>query len=216
MDAAHERLTVVVADANVRFRRTLAAALEPEGFDLVAEIDDASAVVAAVEELKPDFLLVDAALPGKGLAAVARVARRFPATTVVMMGVSPDPAVAVSALERGAAGYLSKWLRTAELAKTLRAARLGEPAVSRAMLPAVIGRVRGRIPRSVELGGSAVELTLREREVAELLRDGVGTSEIADRLGLSPVTVRRHVSSLLRKLGVTDRDAAIRLLAAPH
>jgi DNA-binding NarL/FixJ family response regulator len=211
-EPAQERLTLLVADANARYRATVARALEPEGFDLVAEIEDASEVLGAVEQLKPDILLVDFALPGKGLAAVARVARRFPSTTIVVMGVSSDPAVALSALERGASGYLSKWLRPGELARTLRAARLGEPAVARSMLPALIGRVRERLPRQVALGEGSVELTVRERDVAELLRDGVGTGDMAELLGLSQVTVRRHVSSLLRKLGVADREAAVRLL----
>jgi DNA-binding NarL/FixJ family response regulator len=208
------RVTLVVAAANTRYRMSLATGLEPEGFDLVAEVDEASGVVEAVTAHRPDVLLVDSNLPGRSLGAIARVARRFPATTIVVMGVATDPVGALAALERGASGYLSKWMRPGELAKTLRAARLGEPAVPRAVLPALISRVRAQPPRRVLLVEGSVELTVRERDVAELLRDGVGTGEMADELGLSPVTVRRHISSLLRKLGAPDREAAVRLLEA--
>jgi DNA-binding NarL/FixJ family response regulator len=209
-----ERLTFVVADTNARFSASLSTSLEPEGLDLVDSVDTASEVVRAVEEHRPDILLIDSALPGRNLGAIARVARRFPATTIVVMGVSTDPAGALAALERGASGYLSKWMRPNELAKTLRAACQGEPAVPRSMLPALISRIRTQPPRRVLLVEGYVELTVRERDVAELLRDGAGTGEMADQLGLSPVTVRRHVSSLLRKLGAPDRESAVRLLEA--
>jgi DNA-binding NarL/FixJ family response regulator len=211
---AIERLTFIAADTNARFCGSLATSLEPEGFDLVAAVADASRVVRTVDEHRPDLLLIDSALPGRSLGAIARVARRFPETTIVVMGVATDPAGALAALERGASGYLSKWMRPSELAKTLRAARLGEPAVPRSMLPALISRVRTQRPRRVLLVEGSVELTVRERDVAELLRDGVGTGDMADQLGLSPVTVRRHVSSLLRKLGAPDRESAVRLLEA--
>jgi DNA-binding NarL/FixJ family response regulator len=209
-----ERLTFVVADTNARFSNSLSASLEPEGLDLVASVDTASDVVRVVEEHRPDVLLVDSALPGRNLGAIARVARRFPATTIVVMGVATDPAGALAALERGASGYLSKWMRPGELAKTLRAACEGEPAVPRSMLPALISRVRTQSPRRVLLVEGTVELTVRERDVAELMRAGAGTGEMADQLGVSPVTVRRHVSSLLRKLGAPDRESAVRLLEA--
>jgi DNA-binding NarL/FixJ family response regulator len=101
-----------------------------------------------------------------------------------------------------------------ELAKTLRAARNGEPALSRAMLPALIQQVRGRPQRRLALPGGPVELTVREWDVAELLRDGLNTAEIAGRLGVSPVTVRRHMASVLKKLGTPDRQAAVRALRA--
>jgi DNA-binding NarL/FixJ family response regulator len=212
--AAAQRLTFVVADTNARYCASLATSLEPEGLDLLAVVEDASGIVRTVAEHRPDVLLIDSNLPGRSLGAIARIARRFPATTIVVMGVSTDPAGALTALERGASGYLSKWMQTGELAKTLRAAREGEPAVPRSILPALISRVRTQPPRTVLLVEGSVELTVRERDVAQLLRDGAGTGEIADQLGLSPITVRRHTSSLLRKLGAPDRESAMRLLEA--
>src|SRR5438067_12408518 len=104
---------------------------------------------------------------GNGLNAIAAVARRSPATAIVVLTVSPDAADLLAALERGASGYLLKGMPSGELAKTLRAARNGEPALSRAMLPALIEQVRGRPPRRIALPHGRIELTVREWDVAE-------------------------------------------------
>ena len=207
-----EPLSLLIADDDAVFRAAIRAALEADGFDVVGEAEGAMAAVAAAVRLRPDICLVDAALPGSGLSAVSAIARRSPATTVVVLAAALDAAGLLAALERGASGYLLKETMPGELAKTLRAARLGEPALARAMVPALINHVRGRPQRRLLMAGRPVGLTAREWDVAELLRDGRTTLEIAERLGLSPVTVRRHVSSMLRKLGTPDRQAAVRVL----
>ncbi len=207
-----EPLSLLIADDHAAFRAGIKAALEADGFDVVGEAAAAGTAVAAAVRLRPDICLVDAALPGNGLAAVSAIARRSPATTIVVLAASSDSAGLLAALERGASGYLLKETMPGELAKTLRAARLGEPALARAMVPALINHVRGRPQRRLMPAGSPVGLTVREWDVAELLRDGLTTLEIAERLGLSPVTVRRHVASMVRKLGTPDRQAAVRVL----
>jgi two-component system nitrate/nitrite response regulator NarL len=205
-------LSLLIADEHAAFRARIGAALEADGFDLVGEAESAATAVAAAVRLRPDICLVDAALPGNGLSAVSAIARRSPATTIVVLAASPDSTGLLAALERGASGYLLKETMPGLLAKTLRAARLGEPALARAMVPALIDHMRGRPQRRLLRSGSPVQLTAREWDVAELLRDGYTTQEIAERLGLSPVTVRRHVASMVRKLGASDRQAAVRLL----
>ena len=212
MEQPQEPFSLLIADGEPVFRASIRAALEANGFDVVGEAADAATAVAAAVRLHADICLVDAALPGNGLNAVSAIARRSPATTIVVLAAAADSDVLLAALERGASGYLLKGIPPHELAKTLRAARLGEPAVSRAMVPALIAHVRGRPQRRLTLAGGPVELTAREWDVAELLRDGLTTVEIAERLGLSPVTVRRHVASMLAKLGAADREAAVRLL----
>jgi len=211
-DGSPEAISVLIADHHAAFRAGIRAALEADGFVIVGETADAAATVSAAVRERPDICLVDVVIPGNGLNAVTAIARRSPATTIVVLTVSSDSADLLAALERGASGYLLKGMRSGELAKTLRAARNGEPALSRAMLPALIHQVRGRPQRQIALPDGPVELTVREWDVAELLRDGLSTIEIAGRLGLSPVTVRRHVASVLKKLGAPDRQAAIRVL----
>ena len=205
-------ISVLIADCHTPFRAGIRAALEGDGFVIVGEAADAAATVAAAVRTRPDVCLVDIVMPGNGLNAVAATARRSPATTIVVLTVSSDPADLLAALERGASGYLLKGMASTELAKTLRAARNGEPALSRAMLPALIEQVRRRPQRRIALPDGPTELTLREWDVAELLRDGFDTGEIAGRLGVSPITVRRHVAAVLKKLGAPDRRAAVRAL----
>lgn len=205
------RATLLIADIDSSFREAARVVAEADGFRVVGEVEDAVATIGAVERLHPDVLLVDATLPGDGLGVVAGLARRFPSTTIVVTSPFPESLVALEALERGASGYVCKG-ETGGLARTLRAAQLGEPVLPRAMLPALIRRIRTRLPRRIVLPSGTIQLTARERDVGELLRDGLSTAEIADRLGLSPVTVRRHASTLARKLGVSGRDSAARAL----
>jgi DNA-binding NarL/FixJ family response regulator len=211
-EQARETLSLLIADADPAFRSRASSALEAEGFDVVGESGDAAATVAEAVRLRPDICLLDADLPGNGLGAVAAISRRSPGTTVVVLAASPESAGLVAAFACGASGYLVRGLPGDELAKTLRAAQFGEPAVARAMVPALIEHLRTRPQRRLALPDGPVKLTVREWDVAELLRDGLKTGEIADRLGLSPVTVRRHVGSMMRKLGTADRPAAVRLL----
>jgi DNA-binding NarL/FixJ family response regulator len=207
-----EAISVVIADHHAAFRAGIRAALEADGFAIVGEADDATSTVSTAVLTRPDICLVDVVMPGNGLNAVAAIARRSPTTTIIVLTVSSDSADLLAALERGASGYLLKGMPAGELAKTLRAARNGEPALSRAMLPALIHQVRGRPQRQISLPEGRVELTVREWDVAELLRDGLSTAEIATRLGVSPVTVRRHLASVLKKLGAPDRQSAVRAL----
>jgi DNA-binding NarL/FixJ family response regulator len=206
-----DAMSVLIADGDAAVRAGIRSALEADGFVIVGEAADATSAVSDTVRSRPDICLVDVALPGNGLNAVAAIARRSPATTIVALTVSPGSRELVEALERGASGYLLKGIAADELAKTLRATRTGEPALSRSLLPALMEQVRRRPQRRITMP-EGVELTTREWEVSELLRSGLSTAEVAGRLGLSPVTVRRHVSSMLKKLGAPDRQAAVRAL----
>jgi two-component system, NarL family, nitrate/nitrite response regulator NarL len=209
---AADSIRVLIADPEPAFRAGVRAALEADGFTVVAESSNASAAVAKAVETQPDICLLDIEMPGNGLNAVSAIARQSPRTTIVVLTHSSDSADLLASLERGASGYLLKGIGTDDLAKSLRATRLGEPALSRAMVPALIRQVRGRPQRRISMPDGPVELTVREWDVAELLRDGLNTVEIGNRLGVSPITVRRHAASLMHKVGAGDRKAVIRVL----
>jgi DNA-binding NarL/FixJ family response regulator len=198
----------------VSYRRDVREALEARSFLVVGEADDAAAAMAAASRLRPDICLIELDLPGDGLYAIGRMARSFSEMLIVVLSRSSRPQDVVNAFARGAAGYLLKEISVERLAGTLRAARLGEPAVSRSLVPHLVAEIRRGSERRLALPGGTVTLTRREWEVGEALSDGLSTSEIADRLGVSPVTVRRHVGLLLQKLGAESREAAIGLLRA--
>jgi two-component system, NarL family, nitrate/nitrite response regulator NarL len=200
-------ITVLIADGQAPLRAGVRSALTGRGFEIVAEACDARSAVAAAELERPDICLVDFTLPGSCLTAVSQIARRVPTTTIVVMAVSADAAQVIAALERGAAGYLPKDIGAGELATVLHAAVAGEPALARSLVPYLIDHVRRGPRRHLVLPTGTVALTPREWDVAELLKDGLATDDIGERLGLSPVTVRRHISSLLKKSGAQSREA---------
>jgi DNA-binding NarL/FixJ family response regulator len=203
---------VLIADDDAAHRRAIRNALEANGFSVVGETGDAAAAISAAERLRPDIVLFEIQLAGEGLAAIRRIARAAPRTLIVVLSRSDRPEDVIAAFAHGASGYLLKGLSGAQLASTLRAADRGEPAVSRALVPHLVDEIRRGSARRVALPGGPVTLTPREWEVAELLREGNSTADIAERLGVSPVTVRRHVSLLLRRLDVTSRQDAVELL----
>jgi DNA-binding NarL/FixJ family response regulator len=207
-------LTVVLADDHAPTRVGVRAAIEREGFRVVAEVASGHAAIDAVAEHSPDVCLLDINMPGNGIRAAAEIAQRAPGTVIVMLTVSRDDADLFQSLRAGAAGYLLKDTDPERLPHALRGVLDGEAALPRSLVARVIEEFRGgesrrRLPGPKRHG---VELTGREWDVLEQMREGRTTAEIASGLGISPVTVRRHVSSVLAKLDVPDRDAAVRLL----
>ena len=205
-------IPVVIADADAAFRARVRATLEGDGFVVVGEPGDAVAAVPATIAALPDIVLIDIEMPGGGLDAVAAIATGSPRTTIIVLTVSSDSRDLLASLERGAAGYLLKNANAEELTSALRGTRQGQSALSPAMAPALVNHLRGSMKRQISMPTGPVKLTNREWDVAELLREGFNTDEISQRLGISPVTVRRHIASILKKLGTTNRTAAVRAL----
>ena len=212
--AALEHLSVVIADDDARHRRSVREALAPHGFAVSAEVADAASVAATASRLRPNIVLIELELPGEGLSAIGRIAKASPRTLIVVLSRSDRPEDVVAAFARGASGYLLKGLEGDRLASTLQAAFHGEPAVSRSLVPHLVEEIRRGSVRRLVLPDGPVRLTPREWEVGELLREGLTTAEMAERLGVSPVTVRRHVGLLLQKLGAKNRREAVEMLRA--
>ena len=209
-----EHLTVILADHDLTHRQLVRHALEKHGYRVVAEASDAAAAIGAATRLKPDICTIEIELPLEGLNAISRIAKASPTTMIIVLSSSNRAEDVISAFARGASGYLLKGITGEQLAASLQGAYAGEPPVSRAVVPYLVEEVRRGAVRRLTLPAGPVTLTPREWEVGELLREGHPTHEIANRLGVSPVTVRRHVGLLLTKLGAKDRDEAVELLRA--
>lgn len=207
-----EALTVLIADADRASRIRLRKELRDDGLVVVGDVGDADTAVAWAGRERPQICLIDLDLPGGGLNAIARVAEAAPQTLIVVLTESDRSDHLIAALTRGASGYLLKGMTGERLAATLRAAHHGETALSRSLVSHLITEIRRGPPRLLSLPDGPVMLSPREWEVGELLRDGCSSSEIATRLGVSAVTVRRHIGLLLRKLGVRDRATAVDVL----
>ena len=205
---------VLIADAGATTRAGIRMALEGHGFTVCAESSDSAAAVEAAARERPDVCLIDVTLAGGGIAAAERIALEAPGTTIVMLSASPNEDDLFAAVIAGARGFLPKDMDPARLPLALRGVMDGEAAVPRALVGRVLEefRARDRGRYAAELSRLGVELTLRESQILELLDRELTTSEIANRLAISSVTVRRHVSEILRKLEAPSRAAALQIV----
>ncbi len=203
-------LRVLVAHRHEATRVGLRLMLEAEGFEVCAESANAMETLARAGEAHPDLCLIDVSLLGGGAETAAALAQRADAPKAVMLAASTDPATLFASLGAGARGYLLHDLDADELAHGLRAVAAGFAVVGAHFARELVEDVR--VTRRL----AARQLSEREREVLALLGEGLTTRGVAARLGIAPPTVRRHVSSALRKLGVADRRAALALLGGVH
>ena len=206
---------ILIADDHAPTRKDVRDAIERDGrLEVCAEVADAVAAVEAAVRERPDLCLLDVRMPGGGLAAAWEITARLPETKVIMFTVSADDDDLFAALRAGASGYLLKELPPARLLPALLEALEGEAAIPRSLVSRLVTSFHDPAPRRRALIGDrqAAGLTSREWQVLDLLRRGLTTAEIADRLFVSRATVRSHIAAVLRKLRVPDRESAIRLL----
>ncbi len=200
-------IRMLVADAAPTARSGVRLALENAGCSVCAEAADASAAIEGALREQPDVCLLGTDLPGDAFAAAAAISGDLPKTSVVMF--APNESDLFAALEAGACGYLTKNIDPERLATALQRVPEGEAALPRRLVATLIEEFQARERRRCSPVLS--NLTGREVEVLELLSQGLKTAEIADRLFVARVTVRTHVASILRKLDVPDRQAAVRI-----
>lgn len=202
---------VVIADDHAPTRLGVRMALEEAGFEVCAEAATAPATVEAALREEPDVVLIDVHMPGNGIAAARQIVAQLPQTAVVMLTVSRDDDDLFHALQAGAKGYLLKDIDPQRLPHALQGVLDGEAALPRGLVAKLIDEFRHRDQVGVRPQGPLAKLTSREWDVLDLMRHGTSTREIAQQLYVSPVTVRTHVSAILRKLRVADRATAVRL-----
>jgi DNA-binding NarL/FixJ family response regulator len=210
----NDKISVLVADDHPPTRAGVRAALERDGFFVCAEVADAQAAIEAARRERPAVCLLDIHMPGEGIRAAEVIGNELPDTAVVMLTVSRSDEDLFDALRAGASGYLLKDIDPARLPLALRGVLDGEAALPRRLVSLLIEefRERRRRRRIPLVGRRSVELTDREWEVLELMRNGLTTEQIGERLFITPVTVRTHVSAILKKLHVANRDEAVQLL----
>jgi len=213
-----DALTVLLADDHAPTRSGVRLSLEGHGFRVCAEATSAQAAIDAARRWRPDVCLLDISMPGGGIEAARVIARDVPESAIVMLTVSRSDADIFAALRAGAAGYLLKDTSPERLPQALRGVVRGEAALPRTLVTRLIDDYRERAQRRwLRLaGGHGVDLSGREWDVLELLAQGLTTKEVADRLAISPVTVRRHVSALMKKAGVDRREDVVALLRGGH
>jgi DNA-binding NarL/FixJ family response regulator len=206
--------TIVIADHHQVTRLGVRMALMRGGFQVVGEAADREGTVGTALRERPDVCLLDVSMPGGGIETARRLAEAVPSTSVVMLTVSTNTEELLAALRAGAVGYLPKNTSPDRLPAALSGVLKGEAALPRTLVARVLQEFRAfaadAAVNPVRVG--KVQLTPRESEILRMLGSGLTTVEVAGLLSLSPITVRRHISAGVAKLGVADRDAAIRAI----
>ena len=207
-------MRILLVDDHPITREALAALLGQDDFSVVGQAADGEEAIELARRLQPELVLLDLSMPGlDGLGALPRIREAAPECEVVVLTASGTEENLLAAIRGGAAGYLLKSEPPERIVDFLRGVVNGEAALS--------GEVARRLLEQVREGGSrgvpdeiANVLSARELEVLLLLDEHLGTDEVAARLYISEHTVRSHVKSLLRKLGVSSRQEALSALQA--
>jgi DNA-binding NarL/FixJ family response regulator len=203
------RPSVFLVDDHSFFRSGLRSVLTEHGFTVVGDAPSGKAALPLIERRAPDVVVMDLSMPGmSGVDATREITERLPATAVLVVTVAAGEADVLDALEAGAAGYLLKDSEPKEIVRAVEAAANGDTPLSPRIARLVVQRARMASGGHSAATLAAEELTPREREVLRLLADGLDNTEIARTLFLSPTTVKRHVASIIRKLGVSNRIQA--------
>jgi two-component system nitrate/nitrite response regulator NarL len=189
-------------------------ALEEAGIVVCGRVASAAELIEAVTRLEPEVCLVDVDIPGGGLVAAAEMRAWKSSVAVIMLAPDLNEEDFLKAMAVGAIGYLPKSISAKRLPAVVRAVLLGEPAIPRPLVAVLMNRLRGGGAKRhlVVPDGRGVDLTSREWEVLDCMREGLSTREIAAKLLIADVTVRRHIGAVLKKLHVQSRREALELL----
>jgi DNA-binding NarL/FixJ family response regulator len=211
--ASSGRAQVLIAADRLPTRVGLRLALESEAD--CTEVSDADSAVDAAERDRPDVCVLDLAAASQRLRAATEIAAKSPSSAVIVITALLDETEFMALVRAGAAGYLPETVDPARLPHVVRDVMRGETAVPRRFVSRLVAELRGRDRRRNVILPEArrVVLTGREWEVVELLQRRLDTRTIAGTLGISQVTVRRHLSAVEQKLGVSTRRELLELLA---
>ena len=211
LPARAEPVRVLLADDYEIYQHGLKVILELEDdIVVVGQTVTAQQAMQAAVESQPDVVVLDIYFPdGNGIAVCREITRRLPDTRVLMLSASEDDTDLVEAIKAGATGYLLKDIAPDQLADSIRATASGQPQVSPALAPTLMGElsavVRGAPAREA---GPVTELTDREREVLGLVARGWSNRKVAEELFIAENTVKNHVRNILDKLQLGSRTEA--------
>jgi two-component system, NarL family, response regulator LiaR len=215
-----ERLTtikVLIVDDQLTFGEALELALAKEqDMEVVDVVTDGTSAVRAVNEHRPDVVLMDVAMPGmSGIEATRRIKAADPETQVVILSGYEDELLLGRAVQAGALGLLRKTEAVVDVANTVRHVHAGERVHSRKEIEGALRRLRHRREQDASVEQRLARLTPRELDVLQAMARGRKPEAVAEELQMSPNTVRTHFQNIMTKLGVHSKLEAL-VLAIRH
>jgi DNA-binding NarL/FixJ family response regulator len=202
---------IVLADDQALVRTGFRAILDArEDLEVVAEAADGNEAVVAVAEHRPDVVLMDIRMPSQdGIAATRQIVQSGASARVIMLTTFDLDDLVVAALRAGASGFLLKDAQAAELVHAVRVVAGGDALLAPAVTRRLLDRFATVALAPADASAALAVLTPRELQVLELVAAALSNAEIAQRLVISDVTVKAHVSAILRKLDLRDRVQAV-------
>ena len=199
-------IRVMIVDDHMMMRTGLRYTLRSFGdLELVGEAGSGAEAIEKCNDLQPDVILMDMVMPGiDGADATRQIRQRQPAVQIIALTSFQEQDLVERALQAGAIGYLLKNVDARELAEAIRAAHAGRPTLAEEATELLIQSTR-------EKTGPGHDLTGREREVLDLMSQGLTNAQIAERLSISQSTVKFHARGILFKLGAANRAEAVSL-----
>jgi len=209
-----DRVRTIICDADPMARRVVRDALQADRVAVIADVSSGREALELAVHYRPDVVVVDVLMPGlDGLETTRRITEQAPEVRVLMLTISDDPELGMTTLRAGAAGFLSKSIDPGELAENVRKVARGEAALSDELTLKLIERLRSLPEGGIGIRPVKSPLTSREWEVLDELCAGATADDIADTFVLSVETVRSHIKSILRKLGVHSQSEAVEVAA---
>jgi DNA-binding NarL/FixJ family response regulator len=200
-------IKTIIADGNEIFRHGLSSILREDGFDICSEIDNGALVLTAYESVLPDLCLISFIMPEiSGIQLANKIIEKYPDANVLVMAHNDSDSVLNEFLDSGANGLLLKSAHRIELIDAAQKVAKGENFLGK-QFSKMMTREYLRLAR---LKKSKKHITRREREVLGLLVEGMTSSEIAEKLFISPRTVDKHRTNLLKKLGQKNTASLVR------
>jgi len=178
---------------------------EEQDLQVVGIGESADDAIRLVKQERPDLILLDIALPGGGIEAARAIVTAYSDVKVVMLTVREDQATVNAALKAGARGYVVKGVEGPELVSALRKIHSGQSYVTPALAAQLLSETKEATPI---VDAQSAKLTTRERQIVELLSDGLSNQEIAEELGLTESTIKHYMVPILQKLGARNRTEA--------
>ncbi len=203
-------LRILLVDDHVLFRKGIVSLLAMQAdFSVVGEASDGGEAVERARDTRPDIVLMDIHMPGQdGLAALRTIKSEMPDIHVIMLTVSDSDRDLFAAIKSGADGYLTKNLHPDRLLEMLEGIRKGESPLSGALASRLLNEFREPTKKHSQSAAEETELTVREKQVLELLAEGYTNKQIAAALAIAEDTARAHLRNILEKLHLQNRIQA--------